>query len=150
MASASVLKKLVESETQLVSIETDDIRRISDILWKLSMSMGWALYNWSQTNGLYRIGMDHIFIPRTDTPAGMLNYILRSNHFGIYLLQNFNQHINNPNIQKMIYSIAEKDDGIRRLLVLLDEKAVIPTTLEEYILRIKHKKPSSNKNAGFG
>jgi hypothetical protein len=138
MPNAALFKQLIDTDRRVVCIETDSPKIIGDYLWKLSMSMGWALYNWSSLNGLYRTGMEHLFIPRTNTPEGALSYVRRSNHFGIYLLNDFCDYLENRAVVQSIEHISQREDGLKQLVVIIQTHARVPAQLKPHITKIKH------------
>ncbi len=138
MANVSAIQKLVQSKYQLAAIETNDSSRIKELLLEFSIKMGGALYYWSVNNGLYRLGMNHILIPRTETAIKAINYISNSNHFGIYLFEDYQEYFNKENINIMLLKVAAKDDNIRRLIVFAGKELTIPQLLTPIMLRVKH------------
>lgn len=138
MADNNLLQKLVDSKYTLVHIKTDDIDRILDIFQHFNHETGCAVYNWQNNNGLHRVGFEHILIPRTKSDSDITSYIKTARHFGIYFLSDFQQPLDNDLIQGQINEIANKSDGVRRLMVIVGNDITIPKALQNITCTIKH------------
>lgn len=62
------LEKVLETRFKLVSIETYDTDRVSDLFTQLSRFSHKAFYMHQPEEGMHRLGAAHITIPRTRTP----------------------------------------------------------------------------------
>lgn len=144
MADNNLLQKLVDSKYSLVHIKTDDIDRILDIFQCFNHETGCAVYNWQDNNGLHRVGFEHILIPRTKSDTDLANYIKTARHFGIYFLSDFQHSLNKNFIQDQINEIANKRDGVRRLLAVIGDNVVIPEALQGITCTIKHNQNIEN------
>ncbi len=138
MEEAISLEKVIESDYAIALLETAEPERLLSLFKRLTLTTGRAIYDWSPEHGLYRLGIEHIFIPRTRAPADALAYILSSRHYGIYLLRNFESALAKPSIQTQLAQLAAKKDGVRRLALLLGENIAIPESLQGHIARVRH------------
>lgn len=138
------MQKLIESGYRIALLNSAEPERVVSVFKRFTLTTGRAVYDWSPEHGLYRLGIEHIFIPRTRSPADALAYVLSSRHYGVYLLRGFKEAMAKRSIQRLLLQIAEKDDGVRRLLMVLGEEIEIPTALQGHAVRLRHNvKPRS-------
>ena len=89
--------------------ETYDPERVTDLFTQLSRFSNKAFYMWEKDQGLHRIGASHIKIPRTASAKELLTHIEGSKHFGVYILRDFNDALEDEkNIQHLL-KIASGD-----------------------------------------
>ncbi|KAB7623674.1 hypothetical protein [Alkalilimnicola sp. S0819] len=133
MEDALKLTQLLDSELSVAAVQGADIQTLMVAFKRLSLTTGQAVYNWTPSNGLYRLGAEHILIPRTRQPVDVLSYVLSSRHYGMYLLHEMAEHLRKAPVQSLLKRIVQKQDGVRRLVLLLDEHTEIPAGLEEVV-----------------
>jgi len=130
------LEQMLESGYRLVSIETYDTDRVSDLFTQLSRFSNKAYYMSEPDASMYRIGASHIAIPRTQDTTDLLEHIDGSQHFGIFILRDFNHALENKENVKLLHKIATSD--IDKVVLLLSESLDLPKALKPYTLRSKH------------
>lgn len=130
------LDHMLDANFRLVSIETYDPERVTDLFTQLSRFSNKAFYLWEANQGLHRIGASHIKIPRTVEPRELLTHIDSSKHYGVYILRDFNASLEDEkNIQSLI-KIASGD--VNKVVVLLSDFIDLPKSLKPFTLRSKH------------
>ena len=130
------LDQMLDANFRIVSIETYDPERVTDLFTQLSRFSNKAFYLWQPTQSLHRIGASHITIPRTTTARELLTHIESSKHFGVYVLRDFNELLqDDKNIQSLM-KIASGD--ISKVVVLLSDFIDLPKGLKPFTLRSKH------------
>jgi hypothetical protein len=130
------LDQMLDANFRVVSIETYDPERVTDLFTQLSRFSNKAFYLWQDSQGLHRIGASHITIPRTNSPRELLTHIEASKHFGVYILRDFNKSLEDEkNIQSLL-KIATGD--INKVVVLLSDFIDLPKSLKPFTLRSKH------------
>lgn len=139
MTCISTLQKIADSSYTLAGIESDKPFRIRELFHRFSIETGCAVYEWIEDIGLRRIGFEHISIPKTRTPEDVLAYILTARHFGIYLFSEFSANMGSKEMRRLMLQINAKDDGVRRLLVLLEDDISIPADLSPLMLKVQHR-----------
>lgn len=139
MSCINTLQKLADSAYQLACIETDKPFRMRELFQRFSTETGCAVYEWIEDSGLRRIGFEHISIPKTRTPADVFSYIATARHYGIYLFAKSSSHFNLKDVEKTIVKIQQSEDGIRRLVVLLDNDVSLPESIAPLTMRVRHK-----------
>ncbi|MDN5870028.1 MAG: hypothetical protein L0H73_04835 [Nitrococcus sp.] len=138
MDAAKLLQQVIDSSYRVATLKTQETDRLLGLFKRYSLMSGQAVYHWTAQSGLYRVGVEHILIPRTRTPADVLAYIAASRHYGIYLLQGFEPALAKPSIQKTVDGLCDADDAIQRLVLLIGEYWYIPTALQGRIATVRH------------
>lgn len=130
------LEKILESKYRLVTIETYDCDRVTDLFTELSRFSSKAFYMSLPNEGMHRIGAAHITIPRTQTAIEQLEHIDATQHFGVYLLRDFNYALEDKKAIEMLKKIAVGKSP--KVVVLLSEFIDLPKELKPYTMRSKH------------
>ncbi len=138
MDATNTLQQIIDSTNRIAALKTQETDRLLALFKRYSLTTGQAVYDWTSQSGLYRIGVEHIFIPRTRTPADVLAYIAASRHYGIYLLREFEPALTKLSIQNRLCSLCDIDDGIRRLVLLIGAYSHLPAALQGRIATIRH------------
>ena len=130
------LDQMLDANFRLVSIETYDPERDTDLFTQLSRFSNKAFYLWEASQGLHRIGASHIKIPRTIEAHELLTHIESSKHFGVYILRDFNPALENDKNIQALMRIASGE--IDKVVVLLSDFIDLPKGLKPFTLRSKH------------
>ena len=130
------LDQMLDANFRIVSIETYDPERVTDLFTQLSRFSNKAFYLWQPTQALHRIGASHITIPRTSTARELLTHIESSKHFGVYILRDFNQSLEDEKNIQALMKIASGD--VSKVVVLLSDFIDLPKGLKPFTLRSKH------------
>ncbi len=138
MEEISSLEQLIESEHRVALIETASAEPIFEQFKRIALTTGRAIYGWNPEHGLYRLGVSHIFIPRTRTPVDVLAYISSSRHYGVYLLNDFGDALAKPAVQRQLQNIVEKADNVRRLVILTGQRMQPGSELAPHVVRLRH------------
>ena len=140
------LEQVINSDHRIALLEGENTEHFVGLFKRLTLTTGRAVYDWNPEHGLYRLGIEHIFIPRTRTPADVLAYISSSRHYGIYLLRTFDEAVNKPAVERLLLKLAEKQDGVRRLVFLMGQKLALPASLAPYSVAVSTER--ARENAG--
>jgi len=130
------LDQMLDANFRIVSIETYDPERVTDLFTQLSRFSNKAFYLWQGEQGLHRIGAAHITIPRTSTARELLTHIDASKHFGVYVLRDFNSSLEDDKNIQALMKIASGD--VDKVVVLLSDFIDLPKGLKPFTLRSKH------------
>ncbi len=130
------LEQMLESGYRLVSIETYDTDRVSDLFTQLSRFSNKAYYMSTPKASMYRIGASHIAIPRTQDTSDLLDHIDGSQHFGVFILRDFNHALEDKENVKLLHKIVT--GSVDKVVLLLSESIELPAALKPYTLRSKH------------
>lgn len=127
---------LINSDTRLAAVETGSHDRIIEWLRKMFTKTGRASYIWTAQDGLRRIAVEHILIPNTLRPLDVMEHILASNHFGIYLLHNFQAGLSDPKVCARLEQQITDTGSTRKLVLLLGTRHQLPTRLATRVTKI--------------
>lgn len=130
------LEKMINSGHRIITMETYEVERICDLLLELSRFSSKPYYLAQPQNGMYRMGASHIQIPRTKTPADLLEHIEASQYFGVYILKNYSEVFADEDMLEDLISIATGD--IHKVVLIVAEYVKVPEQLRPYIVRSKH------------
>ena len=130
------LDQMLDANFRLVSIETYDPQRVTDLFTQLSRFSNKAFYFWEINQGLHRVGAAHIKIPRTATAKELLTHVENSKHFGVYILRDFNKALEDEKNIQYLLRIASGD--INKVVILLSDFIDLPKALKPFTLRSKH------------
>ena len=130
------LDQMLDANFRIVSIETYDPERVANLFTQLSRFSNKAFYLWEDAEGLHRIGASHIKIPRTASARELLAHINSSKHFGVYILRDFNEWLNEEKSIQELLRLASGD--INKVIVLLSDFIDLPQALKPFTLRSKH------------
>ena len=130
------LEQMLESGYRLVAIETYDTDRVADLFTQLSRFSNKAYYISTPDASMYRIGASHIAIPRTQDPKDLLEHIDGSQHFGVFILRDFNSSLEDKENLKLLTKIAS--GKVDKVVLFLSESMELPKALKPYTLRSKH------------
>lgn len=123
------LEQIIAAGYHLAVLDTKSPDDVVAHFKRLTLTSGRAVYDWSADHGLYRLGIEHIFIPRTRLPVDVLAYITSSRHYGIYLLRGFEDALAKPAVERQLLKLMEKQDGTRRLVCLVGDSIRLPASL---------------------
>ena len=138
MDATRTLQKLIDSDYRIAALDTPEVDRLLGVFKRLTLTTGRAVYDWTPDSGLYRLGIEHIFIPRTRTPSDVIAYVASSRHYGIYLLRDFHEPLARSSVQDMMLRVADAEDSVRRLIILVGQELEIPEGLRGKVAMIRH------------
>jgi len=119
------LDQMLDANFRIVSIETYDPERVAELFTQLSRFSNKAFYQWQPEQGLHRIGAREL-----------LTHIEASKHFGVYILRDFNQSMeDDKNIQSLMKIACGE---VNKVVVLLSDFIDLPKGLKPFTLRSKH------------
>lgn len=130
------LEKMLESGHRIITMETDEVSRVGDLLLELSRFSSTPYYLAQPEQAMFRLGASHIGIPRTQTASDLLEHIEASQHFGIYILQNYSEVLDNEDLVEDLINIATGD--AHKVVVMVSEHLKLPNQLKPYVVRSKH------------
>ena len=85
---------------------------------------------------MYRLGASHIGIPKTHSPDDLMEHIEATQHFGIYILRNYTEILDDEDLVEDLISIATSD--AHKIVVMVAEHISLPSQLKPYVVRSKH------------
>ena len=136
MEYLSQLEKMLESGHRIITMETYEVDRICDLLLELSRFSPKSYYLAQPEQPMYRLGASHIGIPRTKTPEDLMEHIEASQHFGIYIVRDYTEILDNEDLVEDLISIATGD--AHKVVIMVAEHIRLPEQLKPYVVRSKH------------
>lgn len=130
------LEKMLESGHRIITMETYDVSRVCDLLLELSRFSHKPYYLAQPEQPMHRLGASHIGIPKTQKPDDLLEHIEASQHFGIYILQNYAEVLKDDDIIEDLISIATGD--VHKVVLLIADYIKLPDQLKPYAVLSKH------------
>jgi hypothetical protein len=137
MDAVRTLQRVIESDYRMAALETNDPERVVGLFKRLALTTGRATYHWQPESGLYRIGAEHILIPRTRSPDDLLSYVQAARHFGVYVIEGFDNAMGRGSIQRQLLNIVNKDDDVRRLMLFMGDRVRVPEGLHPYTATLR-------------
>ena len=130
------LEKMLESGHRIIAMESYEVDRVCDLLLELSRFSSKPYYLAQPEQAMYRLGASHIGIPKTRTPEDLLEHIEAAQHFGIYILRNYAEILDNNDLVEDLINIATGDT--HKVVVMIAEHLKLPNQLKPYAVRSKH------------
>lgn len=130
------LEKILESGHRIITMETYEVDRVCDLLLELSRFSTKPYYLAQPEQPMHRLGASHIGIPRTNKPDDLMEHIEASQHFGIYILRNYTEILEDADMLEDLISIATGD--AHKIVVMVAEHIKLPSQLAPYVVRSKH------------
>jgi len=130
------LEKMLESGHRIITMESYEVDRVCDLFLELSRFSSKPYYLAQPEQAMHRLGASHIGIPKTNKPQDLMEHIEATQHFGIYILRNYTEIIDNVDMVEDLISIATGDT--HKVVVMIAEHIKLPNQLKPYTVRSKH------------
>ena len=138
------LQLLIKSRHPIVYVETDEEDRVVHALEVACQGLGLALFTWSVTSGVRRLGTDQP-IYDTQEPAKALQHIHVSRLPAVYLLEDFHPYLTEPRLVRLFREIAQTATKLCITLVLSAPKLELPVELRKLAARFELKLPDEEE-----
>jgi len=135
------LERMLESGHRLITMESYEVDRVCDLLLELSRFSTKPYYMAQPENAMHRLGASHISIPRTQNPDELMEHIEASQHFGIFVLKNYTEILDDEDLVEDILNVVTGD--IHKIIVFVAENIKIPSQLKPFTVRSKHQMKST-------
>lgn len=136
MTYINQLEKMLESGYRVITMETDEVERVCDLLLELSRFSTKPYYIAQPETPMHRLGASHIGIPKTNTPADVMEHIEASQHFGIYILRNYTEILDDSDLVEALINIATGD--VHKVVVMIAQYIKVPSELKPYVAQSRH------------
>ena len=131
------LELLLRSRIPLITVETRDERRVSQLFSRLGMRLGQPVMAWSATAGLQRIDVESAPQRHASEPQQALGQIKATNTPTIYLLMDFHPYLDDPFNVRLLKEIALDHHALQHTLALVSHDLEIPPELESFTARFE-------------
>ncbi|HUL35012.1 MAG TPA: AAA family ATPase [Candidatus Eisenbacteria bacterium] len=122
------LALLINSRNPIVTVETSEEQRFSELLDRVAADLGIPLFVWSVTTGLARAGGTGLY--NSDQPEQALTNIATVQGDGIFLLKDFCRYCDNDRISRRLRDLADGFRTARRSIVILGAAIHLPPELD--------------------
>jgi SpoVK/Ycf46/Vps4 family AAA+-type ATPase len=142
------LDLILRSGTPIVVIETEDEGRILEMLLAIVMKAPAPyrpVFRWTVTDGLQR--QDITLEPQklNAEPTDVLRHIRAVSKPGIYVLLDFHPFLDDPVHVRLLKDICLQQGEIRRQVVLVSHRIVLPSELEPWSARVELALPDDDE-----
>jgi len=142
------LDLVLRSRTPIVVIESQDERRMLELLQSITLSRASdsyaPLFRWTITDGLQRLDISLEPQAINAQPTDVLKHIRAVSKPGIYVLLDFHPFLDDPVHVRLLKDICMRAQEINRQIVLISHTVKIPQELESYCARFEMELPSED------
>lgn len=132
------IDKLTEQRYPLVYFETLHSGHVTEMFKSLSLATSKAIYHWTADSGLYRMDASHIMIPRTQSPRHLLELIQGTPHFGVYLLSDFGEALQDRSVIDLLKKVVATYKDNPKMIIMTGKDIQIPAELRPSVAHIRH------------
>jgi hypothetical protein len=119
---------LLNSRNPIITVETTEEERLTELLLSLATELGVPLYTWSAIGGLAQWGGAPLY--GTDQPEQALANIALIKGDAIFLLKDFARYCENDRISRRLRDLAARFRVARRSLVITAASMNLPPELQ--------------------
>ena len=139
------LELLLRSRIPLITIETRDEKRVSQLFSRLAIKLGQPVMAWSATNGLQRIDYESAPQRHASEPQQALGQIKATNTPTIYLLMDFHPYLADPYNVRLLKEIALDYTRLQHTVVLVSHDLEIPPEIDNFTARFDLSLPDAGR-----
>jgi ATP-dependent 26S proteasome regulatory subunit len=118
---------LINSRNPIITVETNEEQRFTELLERVATRLTIPLYTWSVTSGLARVGGAALY--NSDQPEQALANIGSVQGDGIFLLKDFARYCDNDRISRKLRDLADGFRTARRSIILISAALSLPPEL---------------------
>ena len=130
------LELLLKSRMPVIVIETQDEKRMLDLLRSITLAQAGGdylpLFRWTVTDGLQRLDIELEPQLHNSEPSEVLRHIRAVNKPGIYVLLDFHHYLQDPVNIRLLKDICMRYGEIARQIVLVSHEVAIPDELDNF------------------
>jgi SpoVK/Ycf46/Vps4 family AAA+-type ATPase len=141
MTDIRELELLVESRTPIILVQTTEMRRVEDLLRRLTVRTGRPLYRWTLATGLQALEPPGD-LDLCQKPTDLLQHILQARAAGLYLLLDLHRVLDDPVILSQLQEISSRHDQSPHTLVLAAAELTVPDELAGFCARFELELPT--------
>lgn len=145
------LDLILRSRTPIIVIESQDERRMLELLQSIAMaraSDAYApLFRWTITDGLQRLDISLEPQAINSEPTDVLRHIRAVRKPGIYALLDFHPFLEDPVHVRLLKDICIQGRDLNRQIVLISHKVKVPSELENFCARFDMALPSEDERS---
>lgn len=138
------IEKLLDSGYRIITMESYEVDHVCDLFLELSRHSKKPFYLAQPEQPLFRLGASHISIPKTKLPEDLMEHIESNQHFGIYILRNYTEILEDEDMVEDLINIAMGDT--HKILVVVAEHIKLPAPLKRYTVQSKHQRKETEQD----
>src|SRR5580704_1853447 len=122
------LRLLINSRNPIITVETAEEERLTQLLTAVAVELCVPLYTWSVTTGLARIEGAPMY--ETAQPEQALANIAEIRGDAIFLLKDFARYCDNDKICRRLRDLADAFRSVRRSIIISAPALKLPPEIE--------------------
>ncbi len=143
------LELILRSRTPLVVIESQDERRVLELLQSITLERAREtyipLFRWTITDGLQRLDIALEPQALNSEPTDVLKHIRAVTKPGMYVLLDFHPFLADPVHVRLLKDICIRAREVQRQIILISHEVKVPDELESYCARFDMALPSEEE-----
>jgi SpoVK/Ycf46/Vps4 family AAA+-type ATPase len=142
------LELLLDSNVPILVIESFEELRVLEMITRLAVKRGTALFAWSVTEGMNRLGFGSDVDSETDTADAetALRTIKAASQPAIYILCDFHPYLKDEPINvRLLRDIAMQHQKLGHTVILLSHRLNLPEELHRYSARFELSMPTEEQ-----
>jgi SpoVK/Ycf46/Vps4 family AAA+-type ATPase len=144
--AAKTVREIFESGRPLTYIRSSEEQRIARILNEVSQNVRGAaampIWTWSLTEGMRRVGEGSTAAAGTETPRGLLDFIIAFQGSAIFHLKDFHEPLReSPEIRRRLRDVYESCLDRNKFVVITSPVRFVPEEVERSILFLELRTP---------
>lgn len=126
------LETVIRSRFPIITIETHEEERVTDLLRRVCLLNEWPFFTWDVVTGLERGDRYNERESGTTDPDALLRHLMDTPHNGVYALLDVGPHLDDPVRLRTIKRIAQEQSKTQRTLVLIGHDLELPPDLRRH------------------
>jgi SpoVK/Ycf46/Vps4 family AAA+-type ATPase len=149
--AAKTVREIFESGRPLTYIRSSEEQRVARLLREVAGAMGsLPVWTWSLTEGMHRVGEESAAAPGTETPRGLLDFIIAYQGSAIFHLKDFHEPLReSPEIRRRLRDLYESCLDRSKFVVISSPVRFVPEEVERSILFLELRTPDVIELAEF-
>jgi AAA+ superfamily predicted ATPase len=135
------LEILLRGASPILLIETNEEERVIGLFERWGNQVNTAIFRWSVTQGLRRLGQGYAAQKFNSQPADVLRHIASVSRPGVFLLLDFHPFLEDPVLVRTLREIALGHQRLAHRIVLISPKVELPDELVSLTARLSLRIP---------
>ncbi len=124
------LELLIHSETPIIYIQSNEEKRISELVVRLGKRVGKEAFHWSVIGGLRKFEAKSAIANTENTPDSALQYVAQSKSPSITVLFDIHPYLDEPVLVRQLRELAKEHQNNKHTLILVSPHVEIPDELK--------------------
>lgn len=142
LVTPKLFEQIVKADGNLIGIETANVDETLSQFRQLAIRGGQSVYVWDPETGISALRESELRVPGSKRLADALRFILQSMQFAVYLLRDFDGHLQSPSTS-LLRRISRIRTGNQRKLVFLAPVLQFPGELDPLVERMNQNDSAS-------